>query len=126
MYTHVGDWCVSSLPPSFPPSVVPFLSHKIISFPLFSPPLPPFRDTSKKPRENLEAILGISFPTPPAAATAAKRGGEQEGWQQEYVEECCICYAYRLEDEEGKEGGGRQGMRAGVRKRAEEDFSFGC
>lgn len=62
-------------------------------------------DTSKKPRENLEAILGISFPTPPAAATAAKRGGEQEGWQQEYVEECCICYAYRLEDEEGKEGG---------------------
>jgi hypothetical protein len=68
----------------------------------------------------LEAILGLSFPLPPTAATAAakeggREGGKEEGWQQEYVEECCICYAYRLEGEEGKEGDGTSGRREGER-----------
>ena len=120
MYSHVGDWCVLSLAPSLAPPL-PLISSsptKRLHCPSLSPSLPsslPFRDTSKKPRENLEALLGLAFPAPPAAANASKEGKKEERWQQEYAEECCICYAYQSEGEEGKEGGGRQGGRAGGR-----------
>ena len=44
-------------------------------------------------KENLERILEIKFPKP------AEEDGEDE---EEYNVECCICYAHRLGEEEGK------------------------
>lgn len=87
----------------------------------FSPSLGPAlsrRDTARMPRQNLEAILGFPFPAPPTPLDGeGNGGGKGEGWEAAYVEECCICYAYRLGDGSSKERGGTTWEGRGAKER---------
>lgn len=59
------------------------------------------RDARKLPRENLEALLGLTFPpprttTPTAITTPAEGDGDGGGAAAAVRGECGVCYAYRL------------------------------